>query len=273
MTGKLYVVGIGPGDPELMTLKAVRILRRVQCIFVPKGREEGSSLALSIVRKELALDGKEIVEAYFPMQKTVRGSEFRVQGSTVEENLNEKWNQTVEKVLDRIDMGIDAAFITIGDPGIYSTFFYLSDRLLGRKPDLAIEIVPGVSSINAAAARAGVYLGLGNERIAVLPANYLDSLEETLEKFDTVVLMKVNKVFETVRDTLIKMNLAANAVSVARAGMDDERVYQDIRKIGEEDLSYFSLMIVRKNEPKNLFHRGGTGRPGADHGKGEKPPR
>lgn len=246
MTGKLYVVGIGPGDPELMTLKAVKILKQVQCIFVPKGREEGSSLALSIVRKELALDGKEIIEAYFPMQKTVRGSGSGVQGSAEEENLNEKWNDTVEKILNRIEMGIDAAFITIGDPGIYSTFFYLSDKLLGLKPALAIEIVPGVSSINAAAARAGVYLGLGNERIAVLPANYLDSLEETLVKFDTVVLMKVNKVFKTVRDTLTKMHLSSHAVYVARAGMDDERVYKDIRKVGEEDLHYFSLLIVRR---------------------------
>ena len=71
MTGKLYVLGIGPGDPELMTLKAVRILKQVPCIVVPKGREEGSSLALSIVQKSLSLDGKEIVEAFFPMKKTM----------------------------------------------------------------------------------------------------------------------------------------------------------------------------------------------------------
>ena len=76
MDGKLYVIGIGPGDPELMTVKAVRLLKQVPCIVVPKGREEGSSLALSIVRKTIALDGKEIVEAYFPMQKTVKSSEF-----------------------------------------------------------------------------------------------------------------------------------------------------------------------------------------------------
>jgi precorrin-2/cobalt-factor-2 C20-methyltransferase len=148
--------------------------------------------------------------------------------------------------LSRLDDGKDAAFITIGDPGIYSTFFYLYGRLLEQRPSLAIEIVPGISSINAAAARAGKYLGLGNERIAILPANYLDSLEETLEKFDTVVLMKVNKVFDTVRNTLTRMNLAGNATYIARTGMDDERVYDDIRQVKQEDLNYFSLMIVRK---------------------------
>jgi precorrin-2/cobalt-factor-2 C20-methyltransferase len=251
MTGKLYVIGIGPGDPELMTLKAVRILKEVPCIFVPKGREEGSSLALSIVQKALNLDGKEIVEAYFPMKPT-RAFESPSPtpsiegGATAAEELNRKWNETVDAVLGRVDRGVDAAFITIGDPGIYSTFFYLYDRLLERRPSLAIAIVPGISSINAAAARAGVYLGLGNDKIAILPANYLDSLQETLEKFDTVVLMKVSKVFDTVKDTLTRMGLAAKASYVARAGMEDERVCKDIRSVREEDLNYFSLVIVRK---------------------------
>lgn len=249
MTGKLYAVGIGPGDPELLTLKAVRILREVPCIFVPKGREEGSSLALSIVQKTLTLQNKDIIEAYFPMMKTAphpgplpRGEREPSQAN----DLDSKWDEIVERVLGRLEKGIDVAFITIGDPGVYSTFFYLYGRLLERKPSLAIEIVPGISSINAAAARAGLSLGLGNERIAVLPANYLDSLEETLEKFDTVVLMKVNKVFDTVRDVLVKTNLADRTVFVARTGMDGERVYRDIRKVTKEDLNYFSLMIVRK---------------------------
>jgi len=260
MTGKLYVVGIGPGDPELLTLKAVRILKDVPCIFVPKGREEGSSLALSIVQKALSLEGKEIVEAYFPMVKTAphppkvspsltgqagplpRGEREVLQAG----DLDLKWDTIVESVLGRIDKDIDVAFITIGDPGIYSTFFYLYDKLLERLPGLAIEIVPGISSINAAAAQAGLYLGLGNERIAILPANYMDSLEETLEKFDTVVLMKISKVFTTVRDLLVLMNRAAQATYVVRAGMDDERVYKDISQVREEDLNYFSLMIVRK---------------------------
>ncbi len=246
MTGKLYVIGIGPGDPELMTLKAVRILKETPCIFVPKGREEGSSLALSIVQKALSLDGKEIVEAYFPMRKTVSSAECGVRSAEHRQGLDEKWNETVEAVLDRLDRGLDAAFITIGDPAIYSTFFYLYDKLLERRPALSIEIVPGVSSINAAAARAGLCLGLGDERIAILPANYAESLQETLERFDTVVLMKVNKVFDTVRDTLVKMKLAAGAVYVARAGMDDERIVKDITRVSDEDLNYFSLMIVRK---------------------------
>ncbi len=245
MAGRLFVIGIGPGDPELLTLKAARVLKQVSCVIVPKGREEGSSLALSIVRKALSLEGKEIVETHFPMQKTVQSSKFEVQSENTND-LNAKWNETAETVLNRLDKGIDAAFITIGDPSIYSTFFYLYDRLLERRPSLSIEIVPGISSINAAAARAGISLGLGNERIAILPANYLESLRETLEQFDTVVLMKVSKVFGEVKDMLKRMGLSSNAVYVARAGMEDEAVFKDIGQVVEKDLNYFSLLIVRK---------------------------
>jgi precorrin-2/cobalt-factor-2 C20-methyltransferase len=213
------------------------------------------------VQKALPLDGKDIVEAYFPMVKTTpHPSPLPMMGeggnlsplprgereASQADDLDSKWNETVERVLGRLEKGIDVAFITIGDPAIYSTFFYLHDRLLERRPALSIEIVPGISSINASAARAGMYLGLGNERIAILPANYLDSLHDTLEKFDTVVLMKVNKVFDTVKETLVRMDLAAKAVYVCRAGMEDERVYKDILQVRQEDLNYFSLVIVRK---------------------------
>ena len=236
MKGTLYVIGVGPGDPELLTLKAARVLREVRCICVPKGREEGSSLALSIVERALDLDGKEIVEAHFPMKKT----------KTPDGELDAKWDATVRAVQERLQRGSDVAFITIGDPTIYSTFFYLYDRLLETDPALQIEIIPGVSSINASAARAKVSLGLADEKIAILPATYTDDLREVLEKFDTVVLMKVHKVFDEVRAVLDGMGLADKAVYVSRAGMADERIFGDIREVRESDRNYFSMLIVRK---------------------------
>ncbi len=249
MPGRLYVIGVGPGDPELLTLKAVRIIKSVPVLCVPKGREEGTSLALSITQGALSTEGKQIVELHFPMEKTAPHPGPLPRGEreiALSADLESKWDAAVETVLKQLDEGKDAAFITIGDPAIYSTFFYLYDRLRERRPSLDIEIIPGISSITAAAARAGLSLGLGNERIAVLPANYLDSLQETLERFDTVVLMKVNKVYEAVRDLLVRMQLTAGAVYVARAGMEDERIVRDIRQVRSDDLDYFSLVIVRK---------------------------
>ncbi|GAB4486334.1 MAG: precorrin-2 C(20)-methyltransferase [Thermodesulfovibrionales bacterium] len=234
--GRLSVIGVGPGDPELLTLKAVRILNDAACVIVPKGREEGSSLARSIVEKAVDLRGKDVIEAYFPMRKTRGGPSA---------DLDAKWNETVETVLERLDRG-DAAFITIGDPTIYSTFRYLHDRLLELRPGLVIELVPGVSSITASAAAAGVYLGIADERIAVLPANYTADLERTVREFDTVVLMKVNKVFREILSRLEGMKLAENAVYVARAGMPDEKIVRGLRKVKDEELNYFSLVIVKK---------------------------
>ncbi|MDO8746604.1 MAG: precorrin-2 C(20)-methyltransferase [Thermodesulfovibrionales bacterium] len=262
MRGKLYVTGVGPGDPELLTLKALRILRDVPCICVPKGREEGSSLALSIVKKALSLDNKEIIEAHFPMKKTKDSKELLVTSNKLNNKnsslvtrhslpkgdceLDNKWAETVKNILSRLNKGIDVAFITLGDPAIYSTFFYLYDRLLESNPELKIDIIPGVSSINASAAKAKISLGLADEKIAILPANYIENLNETLEKFDTVVLMKVNKVFEGIMHTLTEMNLLNNAIYISRAGMEDEKIFKDISKVKEDDLDYFSIVIVKK---------------------------
>ena len=240
MTGRLYVIGVGPGDPELLTLKGARIIKEVKCICVPKGKEEGSSLALSIIKGAVNISGKEIMEAYFPMRKTKSGQRSK------DIELDSKWQETIEAVYSRLNKGIDVAFITIGDPAIYSTFFYLYDKLLELNPGLEIEIIPGVSSINASAARAKISLALADEKIAILPANYMDNLKGTLEKFDTVVLMKVYRVFDDIVRALNDMHLLKNAVYVSRAGMEDEKVIRNIHDVSREDLNYFSMVIIRK---------------------------
>ncbi len=254
MRGTLYVIGVGPGDPELLTIKAVRILKAVPCICVPKGREEGSSLALSIIDGAVDLKGKEIIEAVFPMKKTK--TEARKSGSEEERNhrsaqnkdreLEDRWNETALNILERLGKGKDVAFITIGDPSIYSTFFYLYERILALAPAAAIEIIPGVSSITAASARAGISLGLADEKIAILPATYTDGLQNMLRDFDTVVLMKVYKVFDQVLKYLEETGLAGSAIYISRAGMPEEAVIRNLRDVTTEDLNYFSLIIIRK---------------------------
>ncbi|MGO9016078.1 MAG: precorrin-2 C(20)-methyltransferase [Dissulfurispiraceae bacterium] len=252
MTGTLYVIGVGPGDPELLTLKAVRILRAVKCICVPKGREEGSSMALNIIKKIINMDDKEMIEAYFPMRKTKASapgspeSRKSFRGGEHARELDMKWNETVETVLSILNRGADMAFITIGDPTIYSTFFYLYDRLLEINPLLSIEIIPGISSITASAAQAGISLGLADERIAVLPATYANDIGMVLEHFDTVILMKVHKVFDQVLAMLDASGLTGKALYISRTGMDDEQVVRDIGTLRGKELSYFSMVIIKK---------------------------
>lgn len=236
--GTLYVIGVGPGDPGLLTLRAAEILKAVPVLCVPKGREEGSSLALSIVQGAIDVEGKEVIEAHFPMRKT-REVEHAAE-------LDAKWNGTVNAVLGRLGRGTDVAFITLGDPTVYSTFFYLRDRLRTVRPGLRIELVPGVSSINAAAASAGISLSLADEKVAIVPATYGDDLRDLLDKFDTVVLMKVHRVFDKVRQSVEDAGLLDRAVYVVRASMPDEKVFHDLGQVLEGDRDYFSMVIVRK---------------------------
>ena len=228
--GTLYAVGIGPGDPELMTLKAVRLIKDNDLILVPKGREDGESLALSIVRKAVELDGKEVRDIHFPMTK----------GSQRDLLLPE-----ARKLLSDMDAGRDAVFITLGDPVLYSTFFHLMDALESLDKDVSVLLVPGVSSVMAAGAAAGQALALGSDRVAILPATYRQGLKRALLEFDTVVLMKTHRVMDEVRAMLSEAGLMERAWYVARVGLDGE-VVKKLSELSDDELDYFSIVIVRK---------------------------
>ena len=228
--GTLYAVGIGPGDPELLTLKAARLIREHDLILVPKGKEDGESLALSIVRGAVPLDGKEVREIHFPMKK----------GSQRDILLPE-----ARKLLSDMDAGRTAVFITLGDPVLYSTFFHFLDALESLDKDVVVELVPGVTSVTAAGAAAGVALALSSDKVAILPATYKEGLKRALEEFDTVVLMKTHRVMDDVRAMLKEMDLMGRAWYVARAGQPEE-VVKPLSKVSEGDLDYFSIVIVKK---------------------------
>jgi precorrin-2/cobalt-factor-2 C20-methyltransferase len=242
MKGTLHVIGVGPGDPELMTLKALKALETIKIICVPKGREEGSSLALSIVKKAVSLDDKEIIETHFPMKKTKTGEDIL----DSYKELDKKWDEAVSIILDKLDEGMDVAFLTLGDPMFYSTFFYLYERILKLSPGMKIIFIPGVSSINASAAAAGISLGLADEKIAILPATYVEDIKTALQGFDTVVLMKVHRVFDKVFSTLKEMDLLDKAICITRIGMGDEKIFTDLKTLKAEDIDYFSTIIVKK---------------------------
>ncbi len=248
MTGKLYVIGVGPGDPELITLKAARILRQVPCLCVPRGRQEGESLALSIVAQVVEIKEQEIIAAYFPMRKTrkdIASRETACPGAPPAGELEEQWRLSAGAIAERLKRGLDVAFITLGDPGLYSTFFYLLPYLADMHPGLSMEIIPGVSALNAAAAQALIPLGQADEKIAILPANYRHDLEDTLRRFDTVILMKVQKSFPALREILKRLDLMDRAIYVLRLGLEGERIIRNLAAVTSNDLDYFSLLIIR----------------------------
>lgn len=232
--GTFYGVGVGPGDPELITLKAQRVLARVPVVCVPKGRLQGESYARSIVGPLVDERWQELVELFLPMTRD------RAQ-------LALHHMAAVEQIAGRLKEGKDVAFVTEGDPSIYSTFIYLCRLLRETHPELPVEVVPGVSSINASAAAAGIPLVDGGERLAVLPTSYEgDGLAGVLEQFDTVVLLKVSRVFDRVLDALERLDLAGRAVYIQRCGAPTEKIVRDVRTLRGQELDYLSLVIVRK---------------------------
>lgn len=232
--GTFYGVGVGPGDPELLTVKAQRVLQQVPVLCVPKSREEGESYALQIVSHLMDGSRQRLLELVFPMTKD-------------RERLEEYWNRALEQVLTPLREGQDVAFVTEGDPSIYSTFQHIYRLLKERFPEIPTEVIPGISSINGSAAVAGVPLVDGAERLAVLPATYEgEQLMEVLRQFDTVVLLKVHRVMDRVLDALEKLDLVDRAVYVSRCGSADQEIVRDVGSLRGRELEYLSLMIVKK---------------------------
>ncbi|WP_243372760.1 precorrin-2 C(20)-methyltransferase [Geotalea sp. SG265] len=233
--GKIYAVGVGPGDPELLTRKAERILRSVPVICTPTGTADASSYALSIVEEFIDRSRQEVLVQVFPMKKDQQG-------------LNGFWEKAAAEVAERVADGRDVAFITIGDPFLYSTFLYLYRIFRERYPAIAIEVIPGISSINAASIAAGLPLGMSADRIAILPTTYEDEeLRRTFENFDTIVLMKVSRVFDRIYGVLQELGLEKKAVFIRRVGSAEEEVVTGIASLLGQKLDYLSLLIVRKN--------------------------
>jgi precorrin-2/cobalt-factor-2 C20-methyltransferase len=262
--GTLYGVGVGPGDPELLTLKALRVLSAAAAIFYPAcgGKEDG--FALEIVRRafervgppaagEAPGRGGSICERCRPLSITmVRGPEAQ----------RPHWASAAETVAAVLRDGQDAAFITEGDPLLYSTFIHLRTALAERFPEARVEIVPGVSSITAAAARTAFPLAVADERLAVLPATYdPDALERLLDSVDGVVLLKVSRVLDRVLAILERRGLLKHAVFVERCGTPRERIVTDVASLRGQRVDYFSLLLVRRpaSQPLSPPEGGGHG--------------
>lgn len=233
--GRLYGVGVGPGDPELLTIRSQKVLEQVSVVCVPQASGQGDSIALGIVEEFLDTE-QEILRLPFPTDDAEAASGV--------------WRAAATTVVARLEQGQDVAFITEGDPMLYSTFSYVLAGVVELRPDAPIEIVPGVSSIMAAAARAQVPLAAGEQRLAILPAVYgIDDLSDTAAGFNTMVLMKVSPVLVKVLADLGKLGLKGRSTYVRRATTAQEQIIRDLSELKDEDVDYFSILIVKNEVP------------------------
>ncbi len=235
--GTFYGVGVGPGDPELLTVKAVNVLKGADVIAVPRSSDssaDGLSQALQIAKRAVDLEGKDIMELLFPMTKDG-------------DALASARREAAAKVAAELDSGRSVAFITLGDPMLYSTFSYLVPFVTELSPGAPVRVVPGITSFGAAASTVGAPLAEADEKVMIVPAAYdLGEVSGLLDSADTLVFMKVNRIFDRLLDLLVSKGLERKAFLVSRAGWPEERVVTDIKKLRGVKLDYFSTLIVKK---------------------------
>jgi len=229
--GTLYGIGVGPGDPDLVTLKAIRVLRKVPVVLIPYSVNH-SSVALSIVRRWVRPTRQHVTYQSYPMMGT-------------EESLEQAREEVAHQAVAFLKNGKDVAFVTEGDPLLYSTFIDLLERCRRIMPELNVRAIPGVSSITACAAAGVIPLARRSERVAVLSAtDSLDDLAHVLEQFDTVILLKVRSVFDALLDRLDQLGITSAGVLVEECGREQERVTVDLHSRRGQPLSYFSTLLL-----------------------------
>lgn len=225
--GTLYGVSIGPGEPELITLKALNIISNSKYIATPH-TGTGDSLALSIVSQAIDLSDKEIMKLEFPMTKD-------------KDILSKSHQVAADAIAEVLDTGNDVAMLNLGDVTIYSTFAYTMDKLLEKNYD--VEVIPGVTSFCASASKLRIGLTTMNEPLHIIPATGID-LREALQMPGSKVLMKIGKSMPKLIEVLKELNLEDNVYAVENCGLENEKIYNNLDEF-DGKMGYFTIVIVK----------------------------
>ncbi|MCR5757913.1 MAG: precorrin-2 C(20)-methyltransferase [Selenomonas sp.] len=232
MSGIFYGIGVGPGDPELLTVKAIKAIEKVDVLIAPKTEKKDGSVALTVAKPYLKKD-VEIVYQVFPMVKGFA------------ENSTDAWEANKQEILALLQAGKNVAFLTIGDPMFYSTYIYVFRLLENEGVD--IQTIPGIPAFAAIGSQLGYPIVEGDDVLSIIPATASqEKVEKAMQAADNVVLMKVYKNFEDVADMLDKNEMAEQAVLVSRAGLDDEKIIYDVLAHKKDKLNYLSTILTRK---------------------------
>jgi precorrin-2/cobalt-factor-2 C20-methyltransferase len=232
--GTFYGIGVGPGDPELITLKAKNVLESVRYVFTPISGKGKKSIAYSIAHRFISPDAT-VESLIFPM--------------TTEQTVCEKaWEENVIKIVAVIEKGNDAAFITIGDPMTYSTYGYLLKKMKSMYPEVRPITIPGVPSYLAGAASANLHLAEGNEVLTLIPGNTPgEEITKLLFLSDTAIFLKHHKKTKNLYKILKEMNLHDKTIYVSRCGFEDQIVVSNPTPDLLEKADYLSLLVVKKS--------------------------
>ncbi|MGI9450795.1 MAG: precorrin-2 C(20)-methyltransferase [Geminicoccaceae bacterium] len=229
ITGRLIGVGVGPGDPDLLTIKAVKAIRSAPIIAYVSANG-GASMARQIVAEHLTGKAKEI--------------KFTLPMSPMPELAQAAYDEGASRIGAELEQGTNVVALCEGDPMFYGSFGHIFQRLADQYPT---EIIPGVSSIMAAAATAKQPLAFGQDCVAVIPATLPEALfKERLQTTNAAVILKIGRHVEKVRSVLEQLDLIQHATYVERASSAEEKVIP-LADLDQPDVPYFSLIIVSKH--------------------------
>lgn len=232
--GTLYAVGVGPGDPELITLKARRLLSQSGLVFAACSTKNDESLAYSIIASYVR-PGVRVVNLGFPMTKD-------------EEQLRAAWSSNARQVADALATGQSAVFATLGDPLTYSTFGYLLKTLAEQAPEVPVEVVPGVTSYQAAAASRKRVLVEAEEIMVLAPATAPSHrLKQALAACDCVTMLKVYRQSREIKELLEQSGLAEDCVTASRVGLDGEDIGPGLERL-DGSLPYMTLVHGKRKK-------------------------
>ena len=240
---KLFCVGCGPGDPELLTIKALNLIKEADVIFVPTSKSDKPSIALSIVAKYINKSTK-IINLVFPMIKD-------------KNSLKEYWKNNTSEISEMVRTGKKTLYLTVGDPSLYSTWIYIHRELKNNHKDIEIEIIPGITSIFAFAAESKISLVEGDEHLSVVPACYdLNKVKNTVKSSDTIVFLKDGRYFDNVINMLSETGFSDESqIAIAQDVSTKENILEikqlkDLKGKKQPSQTYFSIMVVKRNDRK-----------------------
>ena len=236
----LTAIGVGPGDPDLLTVKAVRAIREADVIMCPASGEDRPSIAFSVVRP--LIDGsknQQVIKLIFPMTKD-------------RDVLERTWKTNARIMAETVLTGKNVVYLTVGDPYLYSTWIYMHRDLASHHPDMRITVVPGIVSMFSFASKVGVSIAEGAEKVAIIPSCYdLSSVKEMARNAETMVFLKDGRYFDQVIDLLRESGFPDD--SIFAIGQDLGTDQEIIRKLTlgqatDDTLTtkYFSILVVKR---------------------------
>ncbi len=231
--GAVYGIGMGPGDPELITVKACKILENTPHIFTASCSENEYSRALDILKPYLK--DKPVTKLKFLMKR-----DKAVQ--------DEIWKENALRILSETEKGDDAAFITMGNPLTYSTWGYILKNIKKISPETQTFTIPGITSYNGVSAALNIILTESDESFYLISGLDKDKIENALKIADTIAILKVHKYFDAIYEILERHGLLDSSILAVQYAMEGEIIHNSLRHCRGMKLPYFSLIIVKKKQ-------------------------